>query len=65
MSACENALPITEVDLPAGMPPSEALLTSDTPWVARGYLNEWPVVQHAAESADKALEYLALSLIHI
>ena len=49
MSACENALPITEVDLPAGMPPSEALLTSDTPWVARGYLNEWPVVQHAAE----------------
>ena len=59
MSACENALPITEVDLPAGMPPSEALLTSDTPWVARGYLNEWPVVQHAAESADKALEYLA------
>ena len=59
MSACENAQPITEVDLLAGTPPPEALLTSDTPWVARGYLEEWPVVQHAGEGAEKALEYLA------
>ena len=59
MPACNNAPLITEVDLPARSLPSEALLTSDTPWVARGYLKEWPVVQHAAERAEKALEYLA------
>ena len=59
MPDCNNAPLITEVDLPAGSPPSEALLTSETPWVARGYLKEWPVIQHAAESNEKALEYLA------
>ncbi|NCF77513.1 MAG: cupin-like domain-containing protein [Gammaproteobacteria bacterium] len=58
MPACQNAPLITEVDLPAGSPPSEALLTSDTPWVARGYLREWPVVQHGKQGDEKALAYL-------
>ena len=59
MPACSNAPLITEVDLPAGSPASEALLTSDTPWVARGYLNDWPVVQHAEQGSENALSYLA------
>ena len=59
MPACNNAPLITEVDLPAGSPASEALLTSDTPWVARGYLNDWPVVQHAEQGSENALSYLA------
>ena len=59
MSGWENAQPITEVDLLAGTPPAEALLTSDTPWVARGYLSKWPVVQHAKQGSENALSYLA------
>ena len=57
MSACENAQPITEVDLLAGTPPSEALLTSDTPWVARGYLKQLARCSTVpSEGAEKALE---------
>ena len=59
MPACENAPPITEVELSAGTSPSQELLTSDTPWVARGYLREWPVVEHAKQGDEKALAYLA------
>ena len=58
MSACKNAQPITEISLTAGTPPSEELLTSDQPWVARGYLNDWPVVQCGNQGAKKALDYL-------
>ena len=59
MPACENAPPITEVELSAGTSPSQELLTSDTPWVARGYLREWPVVEHGKQGDEKALAYLA------
>ena len=59
MPACENAPPITEVELSAGTSPSQELLTSETPWVARGYLREWPVVEHAKQGDEKALAYLA------
>ena len=33
--------------------------TEGTPWVARGYLNDWPVVQHAEQGSENALSYLA------
>lgn len=59
MPACENAPPITEVELSVGTSPSQELLTSDTPWVARGYLREWPVVEHGKQGDEKALAYLA------
>ena len=59
MPACENAPPITEVELSPGTSPSQELLTSETPWVARGYLREWPVVEHAKQGDEKALAYLA------
>ena len=59
MPACENAPPIIEVELSPGTSPSQELLTSDTPWVARGYLREWPVVEHGKQGDEKALAYLA------
>lgn len=59
MPACKNAPPITEVELSVGTSPSQELLTSDTPWVARGYLREWPVVEHGKQGDEKALAYLA------
>ena len=59
MPACENAPPITEVELSAGTSPSQKLLTSETPWVARGYLREGPVGAHAKQGDEKALAYLA------
>ena len=59
MPACQNAPPITEVELSPGTSPSQELLTSDTPWVARGYLREWPVVEHGKQGDEKALAYLA------
>ena len=59
MPACENAPPITEVELSAGTSPSQELLTSETPWVARGYLREWPVVEHGKQGDEEALAYLA------
>lgn len=59
MPACKNAPPITEVELSVGTSPSQELLTSDTPWVARGYLREWPVVEYGKQGDEKALAYLA------
>ena len=59
MPACKNAPPITEVELSPGTSPSQELLTSETPWVARGYLREWPVVEHGKQGDEKALAYLA------
>ncbi len=59
MRACQNASAIREIGLDSGTPPDEALLTSDTPWVARGYVSDWPVVRKARESASSALTYLS------
>ena len=58
MAACSDARPIREVQLESGSVPSTELLESATPWIARGYLNDWPVVQKAKQSDGTALAYL-------
>ena len=58
MTACSDAQPIREVPLASGSMPSKELLESATPWIARGYLNDWPVVKKASHSDESALSYL-------
>ena len=58
MAACSDARPIREVQLESGSVPSTELLESATPWIARGYLNDWPIVQKAKQSDGTALAYL-------
>lgn len=58
MAACLDARPIREVQLTSGSVPASGLLESDTPWIARGYLNNWPVVKQASHSDESALSYL-------
>lgn len=59
MSAALPALPlIREISLasPAELTPD--LLTSDTPWVARGLTASWPLVAHGTVSSGDALAHL-------
>ena len=58
MTACKDATGIREVTLDPGDGPSDELLTSDTPWVARGFFNDWPIVRHGAKGPEHALSYL-------
>lgn len=58
MAFLKGAAPIREVNLAPGTPPSDDLLTADTPWVARGYLADWPLVQRSLQGADVALAFL-------
>ena len=59
MPVLKHATAITEVQLSPGIPPSQALLLSDTPWVARGYVADWQLVKAAASGAGNALAYIA------
>jgi hypothetical protein len=59
MAACENAKAIEELEIAPGAILDRQVLESDTPWVIRRYLKDWPVVKAAEESAASALTYLA------
>lgn len=59
MPVLEHAAAITEVQLAPGTAPPEALLLSDEPWVARGYVADWPVVKATERGVSNALSYLA------
>lgn len=58
MAFLKGAAPIREVNLAPGTPPSDDLLIADTPWVARGYLADWPLVQRSLQGSDVALGFL-------
>ena len=55
----ERATAIKEVQLEPGIAPPAELLLSDTPWVVRGYVKDWPLVKASLDSAQSALSYLA------
>ncbi len=55
----ERATAIKEVQLTPGIAPSAELFLSDTPWIARGYVTDWPIVKASLNSAQSALSYLA------
>ena len=59
MPVLEHAAAITEVQLAPGTAPPEALLLSDKPWIARGYVADWPVVKATEHGVSNALSYLA------
>lgn len=59
MAACENAKAIEELEIAPGTILDRQVLESDTPWVIRGYLKDWPVVKAAEENTASALTYLA------
>ena len=58
MAACENAKAIEELEITQGTILEQQVLESDTPWVIRGYLQDWPVVKAGKESVAGALSYL-------
>tara|TARA_B110000503_G_scaffold139085_1_gene226636 strand:- start:1024 stop:2040 length:1017 start_codon:yes stop_codon:yes gene_type:complete len=55
LSAPAN-IPILAIDRPEQL--TQALLHSETPWVARGLISRWPLVQAAQRSDLDALQYL-------
>ena len=55
----ERATAIREVQLEPGIAPPIELLLSDVPWIARGYVSDWPLVKASENSAQSALNYLA------
>ena len=55
--------PIREVDFHNGQPLDEAWLHADEPWVARGLVANWPLVQ-SSTSDDEALSYIASFSAH-
>ena len=55
----ERATTIKEVQLEPGIAPPAELLLSDVPWIARGYVSDWPLVEASENSAQSALSYLA------
>ena len=59
MSTSLPSLPlIREIPLASPAELTSDLLTSDTPWVARGLTASWPSVTHAKASSADALEHL-------
>lgn len=59
MCVLAGATQINEVHLSLGVTPADELLHSDTPWVARAYVADWPVVKAAERNPEAALSYLA------
>ncbi len=55
--------PIREVDFHNGQHLDEAWLHADEPWVARGLVANWPLVQ-SSTSDDEALSYIASFSAH-
>ena len=55
--------PIREIDFHNGQPLDEAWLHADEPWVARGLVANWPLVQ-SSTSDDEALSYIASFSAH-
>ena len=55
----ERATTIREVTLKPGTAPPAELLVSDVPWIARGYVSDWPLVKASQNSAQSALSYVA------
>lgn len=54
-----DATPINEVHLSPGVAPPDDLLRADSPWVARGYVADWPLVKDCGDDPKTALSYLA------
>lgn len=50
--------PLPEISFDPGTAISDSHLLSDTPWVARGLVSDWPIVEAAQHSDERAVEYL-------
>ena len=50
--------PLPEISFDPGTAISDDHLLSDTPWVARGLVSDWPIVEAAQHSDERAVEYL-------
>lgn len=49
---------IVEINAVAEKPLSDHLLTASEPWVARGFINNWPLAAAGKQSGQAALNYL-------